>query len=146
MRKLTLAVALALAPVLAGCNATMFQQDIAAAEAKAVAIAQKIKAGIPVALADVKAALDAVCANGAAINSGTQQLQSTLLQLGNGPKTQANISATNKALGVLNGACNAAPAAGTVSDLVALFKQGLGAYLAAKNSATAATAAAANGT
>lgn len=141
----SLAAVLTLAVMLGGCNTVLFQQDVAALEAKAATLAAKIKAGITVVADDVKSTLDGVCAQGAQINNGVQQIQSGLQQLGNGPKTAQNIAATNAALTTLNSACAAAPPAGSTTSLIALFKQGWAAYLAAKNAATAATASASNG-
>lgn len=139
MRKIIIVAAGALA--LAGCTTAQLQQI----EADALAVAAKIRAGARVAAADVKAALDGVCNNGAAINAGVQNVKAAIAGLGSGPKTQQNLNAADRSLAVLNAACAAAPG-GTTSSVVALFQQGYAAYLAAKNAANAATAAAAKGT
>lgn len=120
-------------------------QRVADDEAKLLALAQQVRAGAAVAAQDIQSGIDLLCNNGAAVNAGVQGIKSVIASGGPGPKTSQNLAAADKSLAVLNGVCSQ-PSGSSSGTLLALFRQGYAAYLAAKNAANLATANATNGT
>ncbi len=114
-------------------------------EAALLRFATKVRAGVAMAAQDLQLGIDLLCQNRETINSGVQNIKDVVKAGGPGPKTSANLAAADASLAVLTNVCNASPGVGNPVTLASLFRQGYAAYLAAKNSANVATAAAANG-
>lgn len=129
--KLRRIVAGACIGAMALANAACTPGDQTANEAYAKQILASIKAGVAVALSDVQAGIDAVCANTSALDvAGT--VAGTVIGLQVGPNSTANQQNVQTALAVINHACAVSAANPTDPTLKTLFRQAMGAYAVVK--------------